>query len=382
MVESTEKSTIDVITRRHWQAIVDVVLKEFKPRRSVETKVTILKLSYALDNQRHRGILPYAPATLKAALEAIVKTGVIVEREDETFDLDKSRSINDIIDSLVSSEEKARENAPKPFVVVHSKKHYQEGNTIDLSNLNIKDLDEIDEIENLHDIIAIDISNNQFQKLPKLSNFPYLHFLYIDNNLISIAEGLEECPNLQEIYMRNNKLQEISGFGQCISIKKLWLSNNQISKITGIERLSNLVHLYLDHNLIDRIQGLASLEALTQIFLESNRIHGILELPSAIGNQNDMVGIYLDNNKLDGIVLDGSFSALQAPHNMISRVFINSSNIVQLQYLDLSNNKISDISWISAVRVEESFNLTGNNIQNCKIIESLPADWIHPTIGR
>ena len=75
------------------------------------------------------------------------------------------------------------------YVIYKGKNYYVKDGELDLSNINIKDINKIEDLE-------------------KLTN---LRELYIAGNQITEIKGLETLTNLQELDLKNNQINEIKG---------------------------------------------------------------------------------------------------------------------------------------------------------------------------
>ena len=115
-----------------------------------------------------------------------------------------------------------------PFVIYNEKEYKLDGNYLDLQSKGIKD--------------------------------------------ITLIEGLENLTNLEALNLRNNQISEIKGLDMLINLKRLYLSENEITEIRGLDKLHNLEFLDLSENQIAKIEGLDALQNLTQINLVGNQM--------------------------------------------------------------------------------------------------------------
>ena len=57
---------------------------------------------------------------------------------------------------------------------------------------------------------------------------------------ITLIEGLENITNLEALNLRNNQITEIKGLDILSDLKRLYLNENRINEITGLEKIQSL----------------------------------------------------------------------------------------------------------------------------------------------
>ncbi|XP_075773271.1 podocan-like protein 1 isoform X2 [Pelodiscus sinensis] len=203
----------------------------------------------------------------------------------------------------------------------------------------------------------LSLQNNRLRELPcrELAQLTSLKTLNLHNNhLVSAGlpdEAFESLESLQYIYLANNKLtvapQTLPStvrivdlaanlltavypltFGQKPNLRSVYLHNNQLSNaglpynaFNGSDAVSTMI---LSSNQLSYLpQNLPP--ALVRLHLQNNRISRIPR--GALSSQGKLRELYLQNNNLSNQGLDPStFSKLKS-----------------LEYLDLSNNNLSEI---------------------------------------
>jgi len=167
-------------------------------------------------------------------------------------------------------------------------------NRLNLSNRGIKDITDIDGLENLIELQSLNLNDNQISEIKGLEKLVNLKFLDLRNNLISDIKGLETLTNLYALWLSNNQIFEIKGLEKLTNLQFLNISNNQIIDIKGLEMLKKLKELKIHKNYIQEINGLDSLENLEELNLSSNQITEI----KGLENLRNLKILWLDDNKI------------------------------------------------------------------------------------
>ncbi|EEY70672.1 uncharacterized protein PITG_06149 [Phytophthora infestans T30-4] len=129
----------------------------------------------------------------------------------------------------------------------------------------------------------------------------------------------------------NCDFKKISSFEPVsASLVHLCLSNQNISNISGLSSLHELRHLYLQQNNISRIEGLERCRKLKTLWLFDN----CLTTVDNLGFCTNLRELWLQNNKIQ---------TLKASSDGIS-------NLVNLQRLNLANNRIRDVDEFEHLR--------------------------------
>jgi len=189
-----------------------------------------------------------------------------------------------------------------------------------LSGLKLKTLDE--EFNNLNQLEELTISKSGIEELS--FNFKYLKKLKIqETNLKNLNADLSKCPNLTEIELALNKFKEIpESIGQVKSLKKLVFKNfleeyvegrkyaipndSQFTKIPkSFSNLSNLEHLdfsfnQMDKNLYNQVLQLIS-ELTNSLKTVQLKSCGITGLDEDIWEEIDLEYLDLSLNKIRSI---------------------------------------------------------------------------------
>jgi len=107
------------------------------------------------------------------------------------------------------------------------------GRILDLSHQNIKNITDINGLENNYsNIEELDLSDNQIKELHGLEKYVNLNILKIANNQVAHIKGLDNLKKLQKLSLRNNNISKIEGIDKLSNLKHLDLSGNK-----GIEEI-------------------------------------------------------------------------------------------------------------------------------------------------
>ncbi|XP_032236959.2 protein phosphatase 1 regulatory subunit SDS22 homolog [Nematostella vectensis] len=167
------------------------------------------------------------------------------------------------------------------------------------------------------------------------------------------AQKLTRVPDIHKftklriLDLSCNHISAVSGLDESTDLRELKLYSNKIEEISGLDRLKELNYLLLHHNRIKKIgKGLAPVRKVKVLRLDSNLLTTLEH--QEIGCCSQITILDISNNKLSNISAVNSLSALEEldlSTNRISKV-PDISRCKHLQELDLSRNQISDISGL------------------------------------
>ncbi|TYI38405.1 hypothetical protein ES332_A02G024900v1 [Gossypium tomentosum] len=258
-------------------------------------------------------------------------------------------------------------------------------------------------IANLSSLVNLDLAGNKFSGSIHSSLFtlPSLKSLSLSEN--QLVGKIDEFPNassslIQELYMGNNYLTGPipKSILQLPWLERLFIRGNSFSsvKLDMFIQLKNLRYLNLNNIGLLSESGNGSLPFPQ---LESLRLRScnLTEFPEFIKTQDKLVELDLSGNHIHGVVPNWLWKSTllslhlsvnvidfpkQLPLNdanfsfpMLTELFLESCNVSafpeflksqeNLEYLDLSNNKISDVipNWVWKKRLRY-LNLANNHL--------------------
>ena len=219
-------------------------------------------------------------------------------------------------------------------------------------------------------------------KMKKLEELPNLDYLYMGHCEIKRIEGLDKMTNLKTLYLNYNEIKKIEGLTNARNLNFLNLSNNDINDITPLSVNQNLMSLWLNNN--KNIDGNRE-NYIGEKMIALNKVGEILDRGGSIYLDYDKLGLFtnytslsLNNNNISTLdALEGltKIKNLSFRQNKLTLEDVKSQNILksltELETLDLTNNKITDISVINNLKNLKLLQLSGNENINLKQIEDI-----------
>ncbi|XP_072948049.1 uncharacterized protein JMJD7 [Epargyreus clarus] len=163
-----------------------------------------------------------------------------------------------------------------------------------------------------------------------------------------LKQKLNQAERQTHLFMYEKSLTEIPKPKHTSHIIYAYFHNNFIWKIENLDCLYNLTHLHLQWNRINKIEGLEKLTKLKKLYLSNNRISVVENLESLK---------YLEELHIEKQNVDDCDPLCFDPRTMIA---IGAT----LRILDVSENKISDISWAKPLRRLEVLVAKKNKLEN------------------
>ncbi|XP_052741408.1 uncharacterized protein LOC112056946 [Bicyclus anynana] len=179
---------------------------------------------------------------------------------------------------------------------------------------------------------------------------------YIDQNESNLRKQARKMVKQKQLFtkrpthlfMHEKGLTEIPKPKNPNHIIYAYYHNNQISKIVNLNVLYNLTHLHLQWNNITKIEGLEHLTKLKKLYLTSNKI-------SVVENLEGLK--YLEELHIEKQNVNGTDPLCFDPRTMVS---VGAS----LRILNVSQNRLSDMSWAKPLRRLEILIVKKNNLEN------------------
>ena len=157
---------------------------------------------------------------------------------------------------------------------------------INLSNLDISDNDDIDDLKplsNLDSLINLSLNNMPTADLSPLTGLSSLRGFFASNTTLSNLDALAKgAPKLEFLVCNNCDISDISFLNTLTNMQNLHLVNNNIENIKVLANLERLDRLFLHDNEISDITPLAQLSNLITVDLRNNNIEDFSPLTSAV----------------------------------------------------------------------------------------------------
>lgn len=261
---------------------------------------------------------------------------------DEIVDIEFSdiNMFNKVLEQLQGTSAEKKQGADKTISI--NKTDLENVETLNLNNSNIVNIRGVQRFINLK---VLNLSNNNIEDIKLVYGLTNLTNLNVSGNRISSlydensGKGLNNLTNLTTLNLSKNKFVDIA-------------NGADVSVSTKISTLTNLKNVDISHNHIRYTNGLSNLTELESLNLYDNNVidlDGIKELVN-------LKYLNLGANNEDGSTNNGN--------GIKNRT--NIQYLVNLEVLDFSNNKTSDI--LKYIRPEmtqlKSVNVEGNNIES------------------
>ncbi len=249
--------------------------------------------------------------------------------------------------------------------------------------------------------------NEFINKEFKDSNDNYDDIKYLDISSLNIENinGIEKFKNLETLIMSNNSVEDISPLKD-LNIKFLDVQNNNISDLSPLYEMKSLDNLYISNNIISNDDYLDKLNFINKsdIYLEVNDDNEeTLDFIKKTKNINRRVSYFdfddilvLDTRKFNSFNCDilsyfinleelylgtnsFNYDAIKSVKSLkkivMSDIELEDINFLSdlnnLTYLDISNNKISDIEPIKNLINLKELYIRNNYISDYKVIDEI-----------
>lgn len=204
----------------------------------------------------------------------------------------------------------------------------------------------VSELSNVKKVVFINCKNLDVPKvLDQLAELPSLKSLALTNcGLYSLPDNIVKLTNLESLGLKGNKIVQLSSYITALPhLKHLDVSNNSVlNEELLFERITNMLHLtHLEANY-------CAIRSLPRI--------GVFHLSHLSLSGNLLKEL---NQEIKASYLDISSN----PYLEVEQVIYQLSNNQNLEHLNLSNNKLTDLpSNIGDLRTLVSLNLRGNEL--------------------
>lgn len=263
---------------------------------------------------------------------------------------------------------------------------------IDLSHNNLEFLPTI---LNTPELVKLDFSHNMISEFHgmEIENLQTLDLSY--NNLEYFSNALN-LPSLEKLELRSNGLEELTNVWQITSLNHLDIGVNHVTSLNGIGALSNLQTLIADSNDIEQLEqlpyetlrqlnlsyneltGLPSFptsSVLEKINLSYNNLSTLNNLSEA----STLTHLNIKHNNITSLEeeeLPTSLKVLLAQYNAI-RAIDFPEELSQLDTLDVSHNEISRMSPLKGLEQTRYINLSHNDLTKAPEIETSEESSLH-----
>ena len=237
---------------------------------------------------------------------------------------------------------------------------------LDLSNRGITDISVLSKCSNL---TSVNLSGNDITDITPLMDIQYLSHVDLSNNSVTDLRPLMGLTSLKYLNVANNGVTTTVPLGANTSLNELYLDNNPINNFTGLRKLKNLISLSLTNTGIGPgdLENFKLLSKLLTLNISDNpnmtgeayeQLRDII--PKCEITHSDLVYTFT----FDGNNIASDTTMLDLPGRGISDLS-PLMKLGSLQYVNLSNNNISDLYYFGVSQCRTSItelNLADNNI--------------------
>lgn len=219
-----------------------------------------------------------------------------------------------------------------------------------LRHLDIHDnlLNDLTSWASLSNLQYLDVSGNQLETLDGFSSLVHLRRLKANDNNITNIDGILDLDGLLELEVRDNDLTVVDFEGaELTRLKRLDISHNQLTDARNLHCLPALEELDLSYNVIESWlpEKSNALRGLKKLNISNNMLESV-----HLANLETVKYLNLDNNRISQIVgLSGAFNLEflslreQGKDSNIVDYVLSTSN--ECRHIRLSSNSVIDGSF-------------------------------------
>lgn len=287
-----------------------------------------------------------------------------VEKNNEEINL-KEKKGSLVIFSDSNLEKAIRKSINKPNDDIYK------NDVISITSLNLdeKDIERIDGLENFSNLKILRISRNKISNIDSLAKLTQLEELNLEKNKIENIDALSNLTNLKKLEIYDNEIKNINPLAKLTNLKDLDLYNNRIEDINNLSNLTNLTELNIAMNKIESLDAVSNLKNLSEADFSENNIKDI----SPISNLTNLTRVSFCNNQIEDIRCISNLKKLHllyAYNNKIKDISVI-SDLEEMKYLQLQHNEIEDITPLKDLKNIVSLDITYNKIKNLTPLENL-----------
>jgi adenylate cyclase len=231
-------------------------------------------------------------------------------------------------------------------------------------NLSSNSLSEFpDYMCDISTLVDLDISFNSISTLPQIGRLTSLERLWATNNKLSgpFPPSAIKLTNLREVDVRHNAIDNIDVLAQLPKLEYLMIGHNSISSFEGT--FTKIRVLHLNHNPVTRFDISAPVPTLSNLNIEKAKLAALPDnLFQKIPN---LTKLNLDKNHFVSlsphIGLLTKLEHLSIAQNLLSSLPVDIGRLTELRYLDLRENNLNSLpAQIWFAKRLETLNLSSN----------------------
>ena len=184
-------------------------------------------------------------------------------------------------------------------------------------------------------------------------------WIFLDWNEITDLSPLRGFNDLEKISFSGNNVSDISVLGNLKNLENITAINNKIENIETISGL-DIKYICLDGNNISNINVVSNWTNLVDMSFANNIIENVPDFSKLVNLET----IDLSNNKIKSIEnISGNIEELSIDNNELTSLS-GVQNLSKLKILSVSNNQINTLSELESLGELENLNINKNQIRD------------------
>ena len=184
-------------------------------------------------------------------------------------------------------------------------------------------------------------------------------WIFLDWNEITDLSPLRGFNDLEKISFSGNNVSDISVLGNLKNLENITAINNKIENIETISGL-DIKYICLDGNNISNINVVSNWTNLVDMSFANNVIENVPDFSKLVNLET----VNLSNNKIKSIEnISGNIEELSIDNNELTSLS-GVQNLSKLKILSVSNNQINSLSELESLGELENLNINKNQIRD------------------
>ena len=177
-------------------------------------------------------------------------------------------------------------------------------------------LSNISPLENAHNLVYLDLSQNSIRDITAISSMASLQTLYMTNNALTDLTALNSLTNLQILNVSYNSITSIAPICTIQTLTELDVSNNLLANLGAVDNLPALTTLNVGYNSLTEVSVLGNCSALVELNISNNAISDISALSSLLNlrkfdfSYNSVTALPDWDKTIALVILDGSYNQI------------------------------------------------------------------------
>lgn len=192
-------------------------------------------------------------------------------------------------------------------------------------------------------------------------------WIFLDWNEITDLSPLRGFNDLEKISFSGNNVSDISVLGNLKNLENITAINNKIENIETISGL-DIKYICLDGNNISNINVVSNWTNLVDMSFANNVIENVPDFSKLVNLET----VNLSNNKIKSIEnISGNIEELSIDNNELTSLS-GVQNLSKLKILSVSNNQINSLSELESLEELENLNINKNQIRDVSGLVNCP----------